>query len=357
MSEHLTKKDKYNKLFYMNRIMKSATIRDIAREAGVSVSVVSAVINKKDNQKIFVGEKKKRKILELIEKYNYIPQKSARALASQRTNTMGIIFNSLTPTYAHLLSLIEEEISRRGWDVAIYITDDNPEREEKYLHLMRDGRVDGVIVAAFTQGSPERYRRYFSLGIKIVVIGPFIEGIPGVYFEEKKAGRVAAEHLVEIGCKRLCFFGGWKDTERAREFEKYVLERGLPKPLNFTREDFVDKFSVDKELAKEFFNFSPLPDGVFATNDLAGIALMVEALRRGIKVPQDIAIMGMDNAEICEYTYPSLTSIDLNMELRAKLAIEKLIQLINNEPLEELHTQVPFKLVIRESTKKYKERR
>ncbi len=342
-------------MFYMSRLignMGNVTIKDIAGEAGVSVSVVSAIINKKDNHKIFVGKKKKQVVLELIEKHDFIPRKSARALASKKTNTIGIIFNSLSPFFATLLSSIQKEVLKRGLDVITYITYNSPQKEEEYLNLMRDGRVDGVITAARTKGSPERYRKFFSsYHLRIVTITPFMENIPGVHFEGREAGRLAARHLIERGCRRLCFFGGWKELARIKGFREYIKEEHLPESLLFTCEGFRDDFPLNQKLAKEFFKLKPLPDGVLAINDLAGVSLLSEALRKGLKVPEDIAIMGIDNTEICEYAYPSLTSIDLGTELRAELALEKLIKLIEGEPLGELHTKVPFKLVVRESTK------
>jgi LacI family transcriptional regulator len=337
----------------MKRIMqKQLTIRNIAKEAGVSISVVSTILNGKENQKIFVGEKKKKEILELIGKYDYVPNKSARMLVSRRSNSIGIVFNSLTPYFSKLLLSIYNEAEKYGFEVTSYITNNSPEREKKHFNAMKDGRIDGVILSAFSKGGLERYREFASSKLKIVIIGPFIEGVHGISFEEKEAGRSAAEHLLKKGCKRLCFFGGQENlSDRKEGFIEKVQETGLF-PFVFTDANFLDNFETDKKLAEKFLNTFPLPDGVFATNDLAGIALLTEALRKGIKIPEDLAIIGMDNTEICEYTYPSLTSIDLEIEQRARLAVRKLVKLIKNEPLEKLHTLVPFKLVERESTKK-----
>jgi len=334
-------------------MQKKFTIKDIAKKAGVSHTVVSIILNKKENERVFVSEKKKEEILELIERYGYIPRKSARDLASQRTNTIGLIFQRLTPYFSSLVEELQKQAFKKGLEIMPYITEGYPEREEGYLNLMRDGRVDGVITTAFVEGSPARYLKFssFPYNLKIVTIGPPVENIPSIYFDEEEAGRIAASHLTEIGCKRLCFFGGVRESGRAEGFVKFKEER-LPSPLVFTGEKFVGYFHEGEKLAKEFFKLKELPDGVFASNDLLAVALLSEVLKRGLKIPENLAIMGCDNTEVCLHSYPGLTSIDVNISLTAQIALEKLIDFINGKEVKPLHTTIPIKLVERESTKK-----
>jgi len=163
---------------------------------------------------------------------------------------------------------------------------------------------------------------------------------------------LAARHLTECGCRRLACFGGNKDSARIRGFVPYLKEKGFPSPLIFTGEPNAWSYLTAKTLAQKFLKLKNLPDGVFAANDLFAVALLTEALRKGLKVPEDIAIMGCDNIECDLYTIPTLTSIDTNIALMAKTAIEKIEKIIRGEHPEPFHTSLPVSLVVRESTKR-----
>ncbi len=329
---------------------EGVSLRTIAKATGVSRAVVSAVINKKENQRIFVSQKKREEILKLVEEYGYVPKKSARDLGSQRTNTIALLFHWLTPYFSSLLEEIHRQAFKKGLEVIPYITEGYPDKEEEYLNLMRDGRVDVILAAAFTEGSPDRYMKFSSppYNLKIVTINPPVGNIPSVHFDEEDAGRLAAQHLIEIGCKNLCFIDGGGIVEKRMEgFAHYIRERKLPvasviQPMGL--------FPDGVALAKKVFNLEKLPDGIFAYNDPLAIAVLTEVLRRGLKVPDDIAIVGCDNTEVCLYCYPALTSIDTNVSQVVKIALQKVVDLTNGMEAEPRHTKVPVKLVIREST-------
>ena len=296
-------------------LKKKMTITEMAKKAGVSKTVISAICNNKDNQKIFVSGKKKREILDLIEKYGYRPRKSARELASQKTNTIGLIFHRLTPYFSLLVEELQRQAFEKELEIMPYITEGDAEREEEYLSLMRDGRVDGIIIAAFTEGSPARYTKFSSPpdNFKILTISPPVENIPSVHFNEEKAGELAAAHLIAGGCRKLCFFGGDEESGRGKSFLSYIEQRKLPPPLIFTGGEFIAYFPEGKRLAREFLDLRELPDGVFAYNDLLAIALLSELSEKGMRCPGDMAIVSCDNTEICLYPYPALTGIDTNV--------------------------------------------
>ena len=134
---------------------------------------------------------------------------------------------------------------------------------------------------------------------------------------------------------------------------KHIREQGYPSPLIITRDTkYKNLFFDGTEMARQIINAQRMPDGVFAACDLLAIALLQEVLRAGIRVPQDMAIMGCDNTEICLYTSPTLSSIDFNIPLLAGKMMEQMIRIIKNDVLEPVHVTMPVKLIVRESTKK-----
>lgn len=333
--------------------MKSPTIGFIADKAGVSKRVVSVVVNGIENKKIFVSQEKKRQILDLVEEYGYVPRKYARDLAGRKTDTVALIFHRLTPYFANLLEILQDEAYASGLEVMPYITKGSPEREESFLEQMRDGRVDGIIVSSSVEGSSGRLKKYSSppYNLKIVAIsGRRVKGVPTVNFDEIEAGRLAAEHLIGSGREKLCFFGGRADYPRAEGFREYALAETGQEPLIFTGETTCEFFAEAQTLAQKFAVLENLPEGIFASNDLIGAALAGELLRHGVKIPEDVSVVGCDNTEVCLYACPPLSSIDTNCREIAKIALAELRALIEGREERDSHKIVRPSLAARESS-------
>lgn len=337
------------------RMQERPTITSIAREAGVSATVVSAIVNSKENQTVFVGEEKKKKVLALIDRYGYVPQKSARELASRRTNAIGVICQRLTPYFASLVEEFQKQAFARGLEVIAYITEGAERTEEAYLNAMRDGRVDGVIVSALRSDTPARIIRFSSapFRLKIVSIGPPLQKVPSLHWDETLAGNLVADHLIQQGCRTLTVFGEDETLPRLAGFIRRAREKGAG-VCQLAPGQTGNILGDAKTWLKAITTRNRLPDGVFAFNDLTGIALISELMRQGVKVPEEVAVVGCDNSAVCEYGYPSLSSIDTNVLLTAKTALKKLEQSIAGTPVAPLHTWITPKLVVRESSVKKK---
>ncbi|HOK57034.1 MAG TPA: LacI family DNA-binding transcriptional regulator [bacterium] len=328
------------------------SLKDIARLAGVSKVVVYTVLKGRENKGIFVSKKTKEKILKIAEEIGYVPPKSAKELFTGRSDTIGIIFHKLTSFFSSLVELLQIEAQKDGLEITPYITNGDWKLEKHYLDICRDGRVDGIITVAHTDKSVELYKKYTKkpYNLKILSYGPYIEGVPTIHFNEEKAGRLAAEHLLEIGCRKIAIFGGEKGSGRYNGFVNYLKERGN-EPIIFVKDKFVGYYEDGILLAEEFFNQSQIPDGVFAYNDLLGVILIKEAKKKGIKVPEDIAIIGCDNSEVCLYSEVELTSIDTNIKEVVKKAIKLMKKMINGEEIPK-KTIVDVKLIKRKSTER-----
>ncbi|MFH0797240.1 MAG: LacI family DNA-binding transcriptional regulator [Candidatus Omnitrophota bacterium] len=334
--------------------MKRITLATISKIVGVSKPVVCTVLKNNEGKGIFVGKHTRERILETARELGYVPPKSAKELFSGRSNNIGIIVHKLVPPFSEFVNHLQKEADQLNFEITPYLTDGNAELEEHYLNLVRDGRIDGVIALAVTEGSIQRYRKFIKhpYNLKILFYGEPIPEVPSIHFDERKVGKLAAQHLIETGCKRLAVFGGYNGSVRIKGFTQYLKERRFPAPLVFTKEPFVNYFPEGKTLAEEFLRLKYLPDGVFACNDLLAIALLTTILKKGVEIPKDMAILGCDNTELCLYTIPTLTSIDTNLPALAKKAMQKMIKIIEGTEVKPFHTKTPVSLVVRESTRR-----
>jgi LacI family transcriptional regulator/LacI family sucrose operon transcriptional repressor len=332
---------------------KRATLKDIAEEAGVSTAVVSAVVNQKENQSIFVGEEKKKQVLDLVDKYNYIPHRQARALSRQKAGTIGIIVQRLTPYFSSLLEKLQEMAFEEDIEIMPYITDDRPEKEEDLLRKLSDGRVDGVIITGGTMGSPDRYDRYVHSPFNLKIVTTFDpgHGIPSVGPDEEKIGRLVADHLIECGCEHLWALSSENGRGRSHAFIDRVREKGASVDLieveSFT---FGGCYRNGQPIVQESIKKQGKPDGIFAYNDLIGIAAIKQLQSIGLNIPNEVKVVSCDNTEICQYTHPELTSVDYNVPKMAFLLLKKLSGLVDGRKLQEQRTKLLPELVVRGST-------
>lgn len=321
--------------------------------AGVSPAAVSVVLNHKENCGIFVSQTTRKRILKVIAETGYAPRKSAKDLFARKTNVIGVICHRLTPFFAQFLTHIQQAATEKNLEVIPYLTNGKPELEEKYLQQVLDGRVDGLIALARTRGSRSRYLRYTSspYHLHIVYYGAPIPGIPTFHFNEKQAGELAFEHLYEVGCRRLAVLGGCIKDVRIQSFVQVASAAGV-KVLWPDYRYWVGYLQEAAMAARQLLEKSLPFDGVFCYNDLVGLAFLGVAQQKGIRIPEDIAVITCDNTELTGYTQPPLSSIDVNFPLLARTAIEKVCGLIEGKKEKTSHTLIPVKLLVRESTRR-----
>ncbi|MCM8772916.1 MAG: LacI family transcriptional regulator [Candidatus Omnitrophica bacterium] len=331
--------------------MKRITIKDIAKKVGVSPAVVSVVLNGKKNERIFVSDEKRKKIIEIAKREKYFPNRYARALATGKTYTIGVIINHLEPYSSYLLENLQKYALKKEYEIIPYLIEDKIEKERKIFEKISYGNTDGVIITSFLN-KPEEYLNYAKLyKMKILSITPPIGNLPCVYFDEKLAGKLAAEHLIKTGCKRLCVAGGYKDSPRFKGFIEYAKKFGL-KVIEIIDDKVRGYFEDGFLIAKRILNLEELPDGIFAFNDTIAGILISEFNKKGIKIPDDVSIIGCDNTQLCYYTTPNLTSIEIKTKERAKIAIDMIIDIIEGKEIKKKKIILKPKLIIRDSTKR-----
>jgi len=321
-----------------------STIKDVAKKAHVSVATVSRVIN----QKGYVNIETRQMVLDVVQELNYVPNELARSLFQKKSHIIAVLVPQLTSYYfAELLDIIEDLIVNLDYRVMVCNSHDDPEKESKYLKIFDQYNIDGLILISNTH----RIEDYKKLEIPIVEIDhKLTEDIPSVTSNNCLGGSLAAEKLVNGGCKKIIHFRGPSDLVTVRE-----RTEGFKTALQKYK---INSFSYDLDFIKpsgeeiENVIFSnPDCDGIFCDSDIIAIHAIQALHKAGKRVPEDVQVIGFDNIELAEIFKPNLTTISQSREKIGKYAVKTLMKLINKEELEQVHRKIDVKLIERETTK------
>lgn len=340
-----------------NQKNKRTTIKTIAEKAGVSIATVSGVLN--NSSKITVKKETKEKIFKIANELNYHPNYIARSLKKNRTDTIGFIAPLLESGMA--LSDIEilEALTRdRNYQLIIGYSKSSVEREREILEEFYYRQVDGVILIPTGLSLVNEVLKKLK-GEKFPVVAitkPYGVTIPFVSTDYKKGGFLAAEYLIKTGHKRIGFLGGLMDFYSVRErfkgfksaFEKY--SRRINKSLIFT----IPAEKYDKRIEEvSSYIISKKIDGIFVSSDNYAVMLMKIMISKGIKVPDDLSIIGFNDSGIVKFAPVPLTTIKQPVEKITKKAFDILFDMIEGKR-ENRGREILFEpeLIIRNSVKR-----
>lgn len=321
-----------------------ATIKDVAKLAHVSVATVSRVINKKG----YVNETTKELVFEAIKELQYVPNELARSLFKKQSRIIGIIVPHLTSYYfAELLEVIEDITVKHNYRLMVCNSQDNKERETKYLQVFQQYNIDGIIMISNTT----RIQDYKSLNIPIIAIDhKLTEDIPSVTSNNTMGGRLAAQKLVDCGCKKIIHFRGpsilLPVQDRTNGF-KSVLEK--QKIYNFSFD--LDFKNPSQEDIQNVINSNLDCDGIFCDSDIIALNVIQCLKKANKRVPEDVQVIGFDNIELSRIISPKLTTISQSTQKIGQYAVDTLVRLMNHEPIDKTHIQIDVTLITRETTK------
>lgn len=326
-----------------------ATLKDVAKLAGVSVKTVSNVVNGYD----FVKPDNRRRVEEALAVTGYRPNIGARNLRRGRTGFLALVLPELSiPYFGELAGLVIQAAQEHEWNVLIEQTLGTRERERTALAALGPHLVDGAIV------SPEALQEQdFPLAVPAVMLGEHAVDVPidRVGIDNVLAARTAVEHLVSLGRTRIAAIGAHprRGTAALRldGHRAALTAAGLPisdelvvPALNYHRHDGA------QAMAHLLSSPSP-PDAVFCFNDLLAAGALRAAAERGVRVPRDVAIVGFDNNEESAYSTPSLTTIAPDKAAIARRAVDLVRRRVaGGDALPPEDVQTPFSLEVREST-------
>ncbi len=327
------------------------TLADIAKALGVSKMTVSRAIN--DHPEI--SPETRARILETAQRMNYRPNQFARALTTNRSYLLGVVVPDLMHSYfAEICRGIESVAKPLGYQNLICSTDENIANEETEIEALLP-RTDGLILASSAPASDTRfYRRAIRDRARIVLIDRQLEGIkcPAVTTDDVKVGELATEHLLGLGHRRVGHLKGTVASTARLRFEGYKkalarrrvpLDDGLVKECGFTESD---GYAATSEWIRE----GDLPSAIFAANDPAAIGAMNAISQAGLRIPEDVAIVGGGNIHYGDMLRVPLTTVAWSTAEMGQAAARLLIDLVEGKRgTKEQHVIVEPELVVRAS--------
>jgi LacI family transcriptional regulator len=324
------------------------TIRDVARHAGVSVATVSKVLNNRYG----VAAATYTHVQKVIAELGYEASLVAQSLRNHRTNVIGILVADLEPFSTELLKGAADAIRGTGFELVIYSaggrTDEHDGWERRYLSRLSGTLIDGAILVTPTIIE-------VNYGAPFVAVDPHTgtSQMPTIDADNLRGAHLATEHLIELGHRRIAMLTGRHDLQsshlRERGYRQALkkadlkIEERLIKPGEYHLEP-------SRNSARKMLSMPNPPTAIFAANDISAIAAMAVAAELGLRVPQDLSVVGFDNIPESALSSPALTTIEQPIRQMGHRAVEMLIELIRGQALAETHLTLDTRLVVRQST-------
>jgi LacI family transcriptional regulator len=330
------------------------TLEDVAKQAGVSRSTVSRVVNDHPN----VSEVVRKRVLQVIQKTGYHPHAAARTLASQHSWTIGLVlphsvsFFFTDPYYAHLTKGIAQACNQHNYTLALFLVGTKDDEEKIFPRVSRKGLLDGVLVQSGHHGDQQIIGDLIDANMPLVVVGrPFrSDNVSYIDIDNIKASYNAVNHLIRLGHQRIGTITGPENStvglDRKAGYLKTLTERGqnIDKSL-ITEGDFTEAggYSAMQRL------LPARPDAVFAASDVMALGAMRAVREAGLRIPDDVAFVGFDDLPIATLADVQLTTVRQPVIQFGIRAVELLIDQIENGINHPRHVIMDTELIVRES--------
>ncbi|MCH7402015.1 LacI family DNA-binding transcriptional regulator [Belliella kenyensis] len=341
---------------------KEVTIYDIAKGIGVSPTTVSRALNNHPA----VKEKTKKKIFQAAAEMGYQSNVFAANLRSKKTNNIGVIVPSLNSSFqASVLAGMEKIANESGYNLVISQSLESADKEIANTRSMFKSRVDGLIVSLASEAEHlDHFSPFHKKGIPVLFYDRITnsENSTGVTIDNIQAAQVATNHMIDQGCRRIVHvLGSTKISvyaDRLKGYKYALIDRGFQ-----YEDELVIVLSEINELAAEqvvdqIMQMKPLPDGVFVSNDACAASCMNHLKQRGIRIPEDMSIVGFNNEVISRLVEPKITTINYPGFEMGEVAMRNLINHLDEPETAILHNTnritLRSELLIRESSLKKK---
>ncbi|MEH6943343.1 LacI family DNA-binding transcriptional regulator [Bacillus sp. JJ722] len=323
-----------------------ATIRDVAKAAGVSVATVSRVLNETG----YVHEDTRKKVEGAIQELDYSPNEVARSLFRKESRLIGLLLPDITnPFFPELARGVEDEIQKHGFHLLFGNSDEKSEKEQEYIQTFVKNNVVGFISATNAAGKAN----YQDLQIPTVFLDRGSKQEYSIYADGREGGRIAAQELIKRNSKRITILKGPAHVEPAQERFLGSIEVLSQSNVDFNVMSTTSFSFKDAQVwAKEIFQKYSDTDGVIASNDVTATAVLHEALQLGKKIPDDLQIIGFDDIPLCQFVFPSLSTIRQPAYEMGKTAAALLIQLIKKQQVDKQSIRLPVTFIERNTTRK-----
>lgn len=331
----------------------NTTISDVAKLANVSTATVSRVINNKDK----VSEKTKNIVLEAINELDFKIKKNDD-LYDQDSKTILVFVTELkNPFFVPVIEGIQNSSYKHGYDLLILQTKELYKDFSDYESVLKSQRFAGVIIlSSITSNQLSIISKKLSYRLPIVLCSEYIEDIdiPYVHVDDIESMKRATRYALSVGRKKIAFLNSSKDQSYSRRREQGFREVMKKHGVEINEDYVMHLSSVTYNLAYTYslhlFNLENPPDIILCVSDVFGVAAINAAKKAGLRVPEDVAVIGFDNIDLSTMVSPKLTTIDQPTYLLGYQSCELLIEKIYNPSMPNKHLKLETELVIREST-------
>ncbi len=342
---------------------KQATLSDIAKSVGVTPMTVSRVINENG----YVSDETRQKVLRAVKEMNYRRNGLARNLKRQFTETVGLVLGDISNPYStELARAVRETLTNRGFSLFICISEHSAKEDIVAFESLANHSVDGIIVATRSNEGGDKYlREIVESNVPVVVIGRDFqhENVDFVSPDNLRGGFEATQHLIDLGHERIAFIGanlkGGSSLKRLQGYLKALKQHNIEideRLITGRNEDVseIPGYSTEEigfEGMKRLLSLPNPPTAVFARNDFTAIGAMSAIKEAGLRIPEDIAIVGFDDISLAMRTSPPLTTVRQPMRLEGRLAAEMLLERIAGKERKSRRERIlNCELIVREST-------
>lgn len=326
------------------------TLKDVARRARVSVSTAARALGGYG----YVSPATRERVLRAARALDYHPNAVARSMIKGRTHTIGVVVSdSSNPFFAAVVRGIEDVALPHGYGILLCNADEDPAKEAMYVDMLRQKRVDGVIVSP-SDSSSGALPRLLASGVPVVQVDRRAPGLAAdaVVTDNRAGVRAAVEHLSSLGHRHIGLIGGparlYTGRERTEAFRDALRQLGLPVVEDWLLEG---TFKVDSgyELAGRLLRSSPRPTAVFVANNLMTIGALLRFKEAGVRIPEEVAVVGFDDMDWAPILTPPLTAVAQPTFELGRAAATLLLERIHRPSLQPRLVVLPPRLVVRES--------
>jgi len=331
-------------------------MKDIARDLGLSTVTISKVLRGHSD----IGEETRKRVLKRMQELNYQPNFAARALITGRTWTIGLVVPDLLhPFFAQVAKAISAGVRGQGYSLIITSSEEYPELERQEIEQLLARRVDVMLIAS-AQSTVESFRRIEDRGIPLILIDRrFVDLVANfVGVDDEAVGVLATDHLIDQGCQRIAHIRGPETSTALGRLEGFRRALAAHRLTPLAKHIVSIGASGDDrgapggyEATKKLLKSSPRPDGIFCFNDPIALGAMRAIFDAGLRIPEDVAVVGCGNLLYSDFLRVPLTSVDQDSSAIGKIAAELALSLVSQKkpsrPKTELVTPT---LVVRASS-------
>ena len=329
------------------------TIKDVARESGVNTSTVSRALNNGYG----VNDETRKHVMEVAARLNYRTNQVARGLVTGRSHTLGLIVSDIrNPFFAEVARGAEDAAYRADHDLVLCNSDLKAEKQMGYFDSLLAKRVDGIVMNSVAVLSRAQQDQLWAAGVPIVLLNRSSDyrRFSSVLGDNFQGGEIAGNYLIDLGHTRVGHITGPRAhgnlADRAKGFLKAFHDRGLPEPeINYGEHTFAGGY----ESANQLLGPDRRVTAIFAGNDVLAFGCIRAAIEKGIRIPDDLSIIGFDNVEMSQITSPPLTTVDQPKYEIGKAAIEMLLNMLGKDGIREPeHRVIGVRLIERQSCRR-----